>query len=242
MCSKYDKIIKGDIMYFDNLLFNILLVLFIIICSFVLYLILNKHASLLSKYSSKNNLNCLELVNEFNKYNKTDIKLYPSSASSDLDIYMKDDQSIFVNSRHYYSDSIYSLSRVLYLCCYSKVQDLKMFNLFEKSIFLLNLIEVLGFGFGFVGLLLKNNILIIIGLSIIVLSFIIVFINYRFNKRIYEEASFFIDKLISKESAVFKVIYKFEMIKFLFRPILSLVKLFPFLMCEHDKKMIVEDK
>ena len=68
------------------------------------------------------------------------------------------------------------------------------------------------------------------------------FKNNVFNKSIYDNAYTYFSKLINKEKDVYKVIYRFELIKYVLSPLLCVIKLFPFLMCEHDKKMIVEDK
>lgn len=228
-------------MYFDSLLLNVLVIIFFIIAMSLLNYYLNKHARLLMKYSSKLNLTNEEFLKKYNLDNKVNITLYPSKGNNDLDLYLKKDKSVFLNYRHYINNSIYSISRLAYLLSFSKVENLKAFKLYNFSNFVMNILDILSIGLIFIGLLLKINLLIIIGISLIGLSFILVLVNYNFIKKVYDEALKYLSNIIYKEKDVYRVLYRFELISFLLRPILGVVKLFPFLLSVNQKSLMIGD-
>ena len=105
----------------------------------------------------------------------------------------------------------------------------------------MNILDILSIGLIFIGLLLKINLLIIIGISLIGLSFILVLVNYNFIKKVYDEALKYLSNIIYKEKDVYRVLYRFELISFLLRPILGVVKLFPFLLSVNQKSLMIGD-
>lgn len=228
-------------MYFENLLLNVLVIIIYIIIITLLNMYLNKHARLLMKYSSKLDLTNEEFIKKYNLDNKVNITLYPSRGNNDLDLYLEKDKSVFINYRHYISNSIYSISRLTYLFSFTKVDNLKSYKFYNISIFIMNILDALSIGLIFIGLLLKSNLLIIIGLCLMGLSFILVLINYKFIKKVYDEALKYLSKIVYKEKNVYRVLYRFELISFLFRPILGVVKLFPFLLSKNQKSLMTGD-
>ena len=61
---------------------------------------------------------------------------------------------------------------------------------------------------------------LIVGLVFVTtaLSFILVLVNYSFIKKVYDEALKYLSNIIYKEKDVYKVLYRFELISFLFIP------------------------
>ena len=224
-------------MYFDDLLLNVLVIIVYITLMTLLNMYLNKHARLLMNYSSKLNLTNEEFIKKYNLDNKVNISVSPSSGGNDLDGYFKNDKLVFINARHIYSNSIYSISRLTYLLSFSKVENNNSFKFYNVSNMVMNILDALSIGLIFIGLLLKINLLIIIGISLIGVSFILVLVNYSFIKKVYDESLKYLSNIIYKEKDVYKVLYRFELISFLFRPILGVVKLFPFLLSKNQKAL-----
>ena len=224
-------------MYFDDLLLNVLVIIVYITLMTLLNMYLNKHARLLMNYSSKLNLTNEDFIKKYNLDNKVNISVSPSSGGNDLDGYFKKDKLVFINARHIYSNSIYSISRLTYLLSFSKVENSNSFKFYNVSNMVMNILDALSIGLIFIGLLLKINLLITIGLCLIGVSFILVLVNYNFIKKVYDEALKYLSNIIYKEKDVYKVLYRFELISFLFRPILGVVKLFPFLLSKNQKAL-----
>ena len=235
----------GGSMYFDSILVNFVLMIGLIVIVTLVNYFLNRHARLLMKYTYSLKMQPKDIVKNYAFNQDINVTSYASKGGNDLDNYIDSNKSIFMNARHYYSNSIYSLSRVVYLCSMSKVakENYKKYKLQSKSDSIFMMLEVLAWGLIFIGLLLKINLLMIIGLIIIVLSFIFVFINYKTIRKYHEESLVYLNKILKdkKEINVIKVIYSFERYQYILKPILSMIKLFPFLLSSNQKKVIIND-
>lgn len=233
--------INGDYMYFDSLLANLILMIVIILIITIINYYLNHHARVLMKYASTLKISSKEIVDRFSKEENIDLKAYSSRGNNILDNYIDSNKTIFINARHYYSSSIYTLARTVYFCAMSKVakNDNKKFKLQNKCDSIFTLLDVLAWGLFFIGILLKINLLIIASLIMLLTSFIFVLINYKTIKSYHHIALEYLSKLLKdkKEVNVIKVIYLFECIQYLLKPFLSLVLLFPFLLSINQKKM-----
>lgn len=227
-------------MYFENVLFNILLILGIIVVFTLLNFFLNANARFFMKYSSSMKKSVKDLIDEYSIKEKMKLDSFPSKASNDLDNYLKSNNCIFINSRHYFSSSIYALARAVYFCSIAKVskKETKKYQFQNKVDSLFTLLDVLAYGIIFIGLLLKISVLVIIGLVIITLSFICVIINLGIIKKYYEASIEYISQNIKdqKEIEAFKLLYKYEYYQYILRPLLAVSKLFPVLLSSNQKK------
>lgn len=233
-------------MYFDSLILNLLLILFTVITLSIINYLLNRHAKFLMKYTSSLKMNSKDLIIKYSKDNNIILNSFPSKASNDLDSYFDNNKSIFINARHYYSSSLYTLARTLYFCAMSKVakEKKKEYNFQSKIDSIFTMSDVLAWGLVMVGILLKMNVLIIIGLMLMALSFLFAFINMKIIILYQESAKDYLRK-ISKEKNeihVVNVVYRFELYQYLLRPLLSIVKLFPFLMSINQKKLNIKEE
>lgn len=227
-------------MYFENVLLNVLLIIVLIATASIINFLLNRHARFFMKYSSSLKINAKDIIDKYAKDNNLKIDSFPSKANNDLDNYLESNKCIFINSRHYFSSSIYTLARCIYFCSMSKVakDNLKSYKLQNKLDSIFTLLDVLSAGLIMIGLLLKYNLLIIIGLILIFLSFISIFINLKVIKRYYKESKEYLKSVLKDDKEVLSIelIYKQELIQYLLRPLLSFNKLFPFLLSENQKK------
>jgi len=227
-------------MYFENALLNFLAMLGIIFLIFLMNLYLNRHARFLMKYTSSLKLNSKELIDKFSKDENIKLDSYPSKGNNDLDNYIQNNNCIFINSRHYFSSSFYTLARTIYFCSMSKVakDNYKKYKFQNRIDSIFTLIDVLAWGIGFIGLLLKMNIFIIIGLSLLFVSFVFTMINLKTIKLYHQISLEYLKKIIKdkKEISIINIIYKYDYYQYILKPFLSLVKLFPILLSTNQKK------
>lgn len=191
------------------------------------------------KYRSSLKLNSKELINKFSNDENIKLESYPSKGSNDLDNYVDQNKCIFINARHYYSASLYSLSRTLYFCAMSKA-PYKNYKFQNKVDAILTLLDVLAWGLGFIGLLLKINVLVIIGIILLIISLIFTLINVKTIKQYQQIALEYLSKIVKdqKEVNVIKVIYRYDYYQYILKPFLSLIRLFPFLLSTNQKKLL----
>ena len=231
--------------YFENIIFNFLIIVGLIGVSALLNYYLNKHARFLMKYTSSLKMNSKEIVEKYCKDKKVRIESFPSNDSNDLDSYLDSNKCIFINARHYFQTSLYTLSRTLYFCVMSEVEknNPKAYKFQNKVDSFFALIDVLAWGLIMVGLLMKINVLIIIGLTLIVISFIFTFISFKVVKQYQNLAKEYLIKITKEKNEVnvISVIYRFELYQYLLKPLLSIVKIFPFLLSINQKKMSVKE-
>lgn len=232
-------------MYFENIYLNFILVIGFILIFTLLNFYLNHHARFLMKYTSSLKQTSKELVENFSKNENIELFSYASRANNDLDNYIGKSKSIFINAKHYFSSSLYTLARTIYFCAMSKVErnNYKLYKFQNKVDSIFSLLEVLAWGLLLIGLIIKNNLLIIIGLGILLLSIVFVFINYRIIKLYQDIAKEYLSKILKdkNEVKVISLIYQFELYQYLLKPFLSLVKLFPFLLSSNQKKLGYKD-
>ena len=227
-------------MYFENVLLNVLIIILFLSIFTILNNYLNRHNRFFTKYSSSLKMNTKEIVDKYAFDENIKLDSFPSKANNDLDTYLKNSNAIFINSRHYFHTSIYTLARTIYFCSMSKVSDCcplqyKIQRLLDTSLILL---DVLAHGLIMIGLLLKINLLIIIGLIYICFSFVFNLICLKTVKEYYKESINYLTKVLSddKEIESIKIIYRYELILYILRPFLSMIKLFPFLLSSNQKK------
>ena len=229
-------------MYFDSILANFILMICLIMIVTIVNYFLNRHARLLMNYTYSLKMNPKDIVKKYAINQDIDIAAYASKGGNDLDNYIDSNKTIFINARHYFSNSIYSLSRTIYFCSMSKVakDNYKKYKFQNKSDSIFMMLEVLAWGLIFIGLLLKINLLMIIGLIIIILSFVFVYINYKTVKNYQDESLEYLNKILKnkQEINVVKVIYLFDRYQYILKPILSMIKLFPFLLSSNQKKVL----
>lgn len=233
-------------MYFENPILNVLVILLIIsFFSFINYL-LNKHARLLMNYKSSLNLNSEELIKKYSKDKKVPINSYPSNANNDLDNYNDKNKCIFINSRHYYSTSIYTIARTVYFASMSIIakNNNSSYKLQSLSDFVFTMLDILSYGMILIGLLLKINILIILGIVLLFISFIFILINYKTIKLYINESINYLSKILNDKNELnaIKAIYKYELYSYLFKPFTSIIKLFPFLLSINQKKLNIKEQ
>ena len=233
-------------MYFDNVIFNILLILGLIIISSLINLYLNRYNRLFMKYTSSLKISSKEIIEKYSKDENIKLESYPSRGNSDLDNYISKNKCIFINARHYYSTSIYTLARTIYFCSMSKIEKEKpkAFKFFNSIENIFTMLDVLLWGLIFIGLLLKSNFLIFIGIIIFVLSYVFVFINLKIIKKYYKASKEYLNKVLKdkKEAKVIEVIYRYEIYQYLLKPFLACVKLFPFLLSNNQKKLSIKEE
>ena len=227
--------------YFENIVFNIILIIGLISLSSLINFILNKHARFLMKYTSSLKMNSLDIVTNYSKDKNIKLESYPSKAGNELDCYVPSNNYIFINARHYFSSSLYTLSRTLYFCSMSEVykKNPKAFKFQNKCDSIFTLSDVLSYGLLMVGILLKMNILIIISLVLFLVSIIFAFINLKTIKEYQEIAKKYLSKVTKdkNEVKIISVIYQFELYQYTLRPFLSVVKIIPFLASINQKKL-----
>ena len=71
--------------YFENIVFNIILIIGLISLSSLINFILNKHARFLMKYTSSLKMNSLDLIKKYSKDKNIKLESYPSKAGNELD-------------------------------------------------------------------------------------------------------------------------------------------------------------
>lgn len=227
-------------MYFENVIFNLILILVIITICALLNWVLNHQARFLMKYTSSLKMNSKEITEKFSNDENIKIQCYPSNGNNDLDNYIAIDNCVFINARHFYSTSLYTLGRTLYFLSMSKVyKDNPRAFKFQHTIDnIFVLLEVLSWGLLFIGLLLKVNVLIIIALSILLISWIFIIINSKIIKEYHKLAVEYLAKISKekKETNIVNVIYRFDFMLYVLRPLLACVKLFPMLLSPNQRK------
>ena len=235
--------INGGFMYFENVILNLLIILVIVAISALINWGLNSQARFLMKYTSSLKMNSKEICEKYSLDEKINIQGLPSNGGNDLDNYVALDNYVFINARHYYATSLYTLGRTLYFLSMSKVylSDCKKFKFQHHIDLAFTLVEVLCWGLMFIGFLVKVNLLIIIPMIVLFISFVFVLINSKTIKLYHSLALEYLSKVSKekKEVNVVRVIYRFEFLLYILRPLLSCVKLFPILLSSNQRKMKV---
>ncbi len=232
-------------MYFDSLLENVILIVVIVVILSLLNFRLNHLAREFSKYSPKKTLEMNELLDSFKNENNLEVSLYAMNTYYYSEGYRAKNNAIFLSERNYNS-SFTALARFTYFLVMSKVrlEHPKKFT-FQNILdpFLL-MFDVISHSLIILGLLMQNNVCIIIGLVFLIISFILTLINLKVVRLYYKTALDVLNNNLANqsESNVIKAIYRYDICLYIIKPLLAILILFPFLLSVNQKNLTYKDK